>query len=811
MDIWGGDPWTEPEKSEDTARKGLQEVKGPSGFLAGFEDEAGWGDFGDGGGWDNEARIREGEEGDSARTSSAPAPVSPGWDSVESTVASVEKPVQPQERSDFTTREPLESSERRSSSLERQDSTTHIIQKSSDSDCTDVPDLETLANPQYEAKVAPELQESPRPSMSDDGKGVQPSLTSSESSNGEESRTPDSLRTSIDESYHDSEQTKKEQRSLETQQPLPQSEKDDYDQEDDFGDFEAELQDLDATSDAQTPSSTPNVQSGSQTAHPTFKYDLSLVTEMFEKPATSRNAPDSSAETINNSSSRKSWYRITRPQTMREFNEGSAEDSYVRIAWPRSKVRSETLKIVSRWASEDRIHGRVTIGGRLPEVSSFGWDDTTSAPPQLQRRKSGGKKMGATKARVAVDSKPVKSTTKGAENHQPSTPIVDSTVASSPVAQFSWSSSPQTTEPNKAELADTGDQLDALFGYAVPQPSSIKAVDATLSAPRRGSRSASVSFTPANRPVESSHRRSATAVHPGLDIKAPGFMPQLPLAIPESPSTKLVTIAPEGIKEDYKEKSSLNRPAPLEIDTTERTLHPEPEEADNDFGDWGELIKPPSPLPIPVLFASKMPSSGSIESSKSVSPPPNSRKAKKPSPLVSSAPPSAIIPSGPLSPARKAAFEAARVTRSLSSQQRSDSLLDDETSQTDSTPRKEPIFLPTDLKECPPAAAGDIPEPTVVKEEVAAARPSPHEAILPFDEITQSPKLNPLLEADFSVFDAPTPLAPNLSTSKVSFDHPPTTPAAEQPPRTMISPTNENNEIALRIIRGLPDLSYMLR
>jgi hypothetical protein len=70
---------------------------------------------------------------------------------------------------------------------------------------------------------------------------------------------------------------------------------------------------------------------------------------------------------------RKTWYRISRYGTMRKYNMGN-DENYVRVMWQTSKVRDETLKIVSRWMEEDRISGHVVLGGGKGS-SIFGWND----------------------------------------------------------------------------------------------------------------------------------------------------------------------------------------------------------------------------------------------------------------------------------------------------------------------------------------------------------------------------------------------------------------------------------------------------
>ncbi|TAQ83968.1 hypothetical protein B7494_g7698 [Chlorociboria aeruginascens] len=115
-----------------------------------------------------------------------------------------------------------------------------------------------------------------------------------------------------------------------------------------------------------------------------FRIDTSLIDDLFSSgvdkdvhgpPAEKAFIPD---RIINDSFSsleqRKTWYRISRYGTMRKYNSGD-DENYVRINWIRSQVRAETLKIVARWMEEDRISGRVVLGGSSKGSSLFGWSD----------------------------------------------------------------------------------------------------------------------------------------------------------------------------------------------------------------------------------------------------------------------------------------------------------------------------------------------------------------------------------------------------------------------------------------------------
>ncbi|EHL01959.1 hypothetical protein M7I_1908 [Glarea lozoyensis 74030] len=79
---------------------------------------------------------------------------------------------------------------------------------------------------------------------------------------------------------------------------------------------------------------------------------------------------------------RKMWYRLSRYGPMRKHESGD-DENYVRINWAKSSVREETLKVVARWIEEDRISGRVVLGGGSKAGSIFGWNDPKSKPASI--------------------------------------------------------------------------------------------------------------------------------------------------------------------------------------------------------------------------------------------------------------------------------------------------------------------------------------------------------------------------------------------------------------------------------------------
>jgi hypothetical protein len=89
-----------------------------------------------------------------------------------------------------------------------------------------------------------------------------------------------------------------------------------------------------------------------------------------------------SHDSFSSTEERKTWYRISRYGTMRKYNTGG-DENYVRVNWTQSQVRAEILKTVARWIEEDRISGRVVLGGASKGSSIFGWNDSKAAPVPL--------------------------------------------------------------------------------------------------------------------------------------------------------------------------------------------------------------------------------------------------------------------------------------------------------------------------------------------------------------------------------------------------------------------------------------------
>ncbi|KAF2841273.1 hypothetical protein M501DRAFT_534882 [Patellaria atrata CBS 101060] len=109
--------------------------------------------------------------------------------------------------------------------------------------------------------------------------------------------------------------------------------------------------------------------------------DISLISKIWSIPLENK-LPYPSESPISSTSTRKAWYRITRRDTLREFNSGKDVNSYARVTWSGSAVQAETNKIVSRWASENRIFGKASLGQRPSAM--FGWDQQVQIPSASQ-------------------------------------------------------------------------------------------------------------------------------------------------------------------------------------------------------------------------------------------------------------------------------------------------------------------------------------------------------------------------------------------------------------------------------------------
>ena len=170
---------------------------------------------------------------------------------------------------------------------------------------------------------------------------------------------------------------------------------------------------------------------------------------------------------------RKTWYRISRYGSMRKHNSGD-DETYVRVTWPLSQVREQTLKTVARWMEEDRIGGRVVLGGGNKGSSIFGWNDPNAPAVPLASAfaKKQGRKPPPVDPSVEAASRVPREWPKGlardrstSKSHPPSkvrrrssakSASISESHKTSPqasVANFGWNASPTTKEQSPIPLS----------------------------------------------------------------------------------------------------------------------------------------------------------------------------------------------------------------------------------------------------------------------------------------------------------------------------------------------------------------------
>lgn len=119
-----------------------------------------------------------------------------------------------------------------------------------------------------------------------------------------------------------------------------------------------------------------------------FDIDIALLSKIYpgidESPiAEAVFIPDRDLDnTLSTIEERKTWYRVSRYGTKRKHDAGD-DENYARINWVHSEMRKDTLKIVARWMEEDRMSGRVVLGGASKGSSVFGWGDSKAKPVSI--------------------------------------------------------------------------------------------------------------------------------------------------------------------------------------------------------------------------------------------------------------------------------------------------------------------------------------------------------------------------------------------------------------------------------------------
>jgi hypothetical protein len=382
MDNWG-DPWADnADNAKSPTKPAVTSPLPPSfapppAFLGGFVDDAGWGNedesFGD---WSTATAKDAGE----------PAPIP--FSATESLTS--EQPLRFSDDTQWDSGRELDHSAQDGGDWgavkpDAPQDEERVLSEASDSSTT-VPASEVIED------IPPEASARPHP---DDGSSTRTSTSPSEASHNEV--LVESPRTSYEEERGVAKEAAVEQElavfedsSVQHRSaggPESESSGDDTDADQETAQIKTPANESEEVTESALKSSnrtsggvldTPVATHAPLSPDPgAFKVDANLIDELFAPSKDSNEAEDAPGDPIYSTSARKAWYRLTRKQTMREFNHGNDDDNYIRVTWGISNIRSEVNKVVGRWAREDRISG-TGPGAR----ASFYWDTPASVDLQ---------------------------------------------------------------------------------------------------------------------------------------------------------------------------------------------------------------------------------------------------------------------------------------------------------------------------------------------------------------------------------------------------------------------------------------------
>jgi hypothetical protein len=151
-------------------------------------------------------------------------------------------------------------------------------------------------------------------------------------------------------------------------------------------------------------------------------FNISLIEKLYGNFQEERTDLEFSDDLLEPESTRATWNRISRPQTLRGWS--SARDSFVRVTWAKSQVREQTLQYVSHWGRQ----GTATTPIQQEPADLFGWNTVSHS-----RNTS---LISNTHISTPNSPLPARSHSRISSRDVP-TPVAEAT----PGVQFSWSSS----------------------------------------------------------------------------------------------------------------------------------------------------------------------------------------------------------------------------------------------------------------------------------------------------------------------------------------------------------------------------------
>ncbi|KAF2731705.1 hypothetical protein EJ04DRAFT_514373 [Polyplosphaeria fusca] len=546
--------------------------------------------------------------------------------------------------------------------------------------------------------------------------------------------------------------------------------------------------------------------------------DQSLIDQLFPASKPTADLAEALEDPIHSTSARKAWYRLTRKQTLREFNNGGNDDNYVRINWANSQVRKDVAKIVGRWSSEDRVSGRGHGPGGM-----FNWDRAGSGPDPTAlhthlRKKSA---MAANLTKSAM------------QTVQPLSTEVP--------AAFTWSTPTATTGPWKED-----------GGRSVSSPVTVKH-DAASKIQGQHARTASAELTK-EIPAKIVHS-SSTSNWGFEEVDIPASLaptgPASNVSTFVSPPPTASAPSSSSSRHEAAASSSMNLWNDSDVPGSTATVGSQtPPLASTEY-EWGEMIgSPTAPSPPSPSQASSPPSSVVQTPVRTI---PVAASTETPASINSS-------PFGPLGPSPSAQAAAAKGSNPLvrlrgtvsptSSNFKFNSFVPESVEQgpvgpgllkkrTDSKSPSRTLKTNTDVAINAESLGGSLGgvDDEMPASESPISKPTTAEANPVSQEIATTPS-----DLDFSIFESGPPAAlPHAEPAHKSLDptdpwsifdtpapppQPEPTPFVRPPARSATPPsmqpltgaTNaaqrrkvEEDEIIQNILSGLPDLAYMLR
>ncbi|KAH8732048.1 hypothetical protein GQ44DRAFT_698397 [Phaeosphaeriaceae sp. PMI808] len=489
MDNWG-DPWADNADDSKSPAKSKVTSPLPSTFapapalLNGFLDDAGWGNddesFGD---WSSGPPAKHVED-----TVPAYTPAVDSFTTQKLETPSTDALWHVEENSDPVVVH--RDDEWAGVTLDTHEDEDKVVSEPSDSSTTIQAD-DTAENTQKEASVLPQP---------DDDSSTRTSTSPSETSHND--APAESPRTSYEEERGETKATKVEEEQDASQESSlvqkstegpesPSQTKEDCDvaedtprahkithsagsvhsSEQDSAEISKESSIADDDASALSDRSRANTSSAS-----TFAVDSASLGELFPSQNEKQDLEEAPDDPICSTSTRKAWYRLTRRQTMREYNYGNNDDNYIRVTWANSHIQSEVNKVIGRWAREDRLSGKGP-GAR----ASFYWD--TSAPLDT--------KVGGTHRRQQ-SSQPITNVTSAEQRSIP--------LSAAGAAAFDWSSPSAPADPRN----QTNVSSRSVSSPIAPIHPAVRTVQ------RQEARAVSVDLT-SRKPGLSNHARSLTA------------------------------------------------------------------------------------------------------------------------------------------------------------------------------------------------------------------------------------------------------------------------------------------------------------